>query len=241
MRRRHDDQLTGRAPEAGSHGCASRERRRGPDDLRSDGYLRWADLAGNDDEKPGAERGMASQACECIDEHARHRAGPRTGGDYQQNGGVSLVGLLHARGHRIRGAVAQASGVLDVRGQGGPEPECQAVIDDPPASRLDAGLQGVGARPIPGRTGARALLCGGQDLRGNGMVCHEQQDIPWGSDVPNGTVGAQRRGGRRATDTRRERCVSQSAPRLAQARPARAGTGRGVGSRRRGADLPAGR
>ena len=97
-------------------------------------------------------------------EHAGEVVGPVLGDELDREpGGGRLV--EHGR-HGRRGAVADDAAVLDGRRRRGLQPERRPGVLDLPAGGLDLGAQGVGARPVAGGAGRRALARGSEDLVG---------------------------------------------------------------------------
>ena len=108
--------------------------------------------------------GAVGRSCSQAGEHPRDVVRPVVGD--QLDGEAGGRRLVEDGRHGGGGTVADDLPVLDRRGRGRLEGEAGPVVDHLPAGGLELGAQGVGAGPVMGGTGLRALARDGDDLRG---------------------------------------------------------------------------
>ena len=160
----HDD-LPGHLAEGRAEGCPGCERCGRPDDVRCIGEVRRRERSGGHHEDGGVTRGLPAGrgkggADDCRDAGQHDDACTR----------LVRLGVPHR--HGVRRAVAAAPGIHDVRWEGGLQREGEVPVDDLPAGRLDASLEGVRSGPVAVGASTGTLLGKSHDLRGGGLDVH---------------------------------------------------------------------
>jgi hypothetical protein len=154
----HHDDRAGGSLQRGLQGISGAEGLNCPDDLG--GRRRDRDGAIDHGQDLGSGRAM------CLERVQAGVGRSRIAGGDDHHRDLRGVRLGEARGHRLDRAVERLAFFDHVRGSGRMERERGAVVDDTPASRLDASLELIGAGPLAGGTCRGAILGKGDDLGG---------------------------------------------------------------------------
>ncbi len=172
-----DDGLVGHPAHGGTRGRAGSEGQCGPHDLAGVGQSLGRELAGSHGEERGVRRDVSSQGRQRLP-HGRPRPGD------EDDAGAGTVRLIRQGGDGIRRPDAAALADHGIRRSRWQQLEAQAVIDDPPARRLDAQPEVVGAAPLASRAGLGTLARQRDDLRGGCWLVHVGQHIASASRYP---------------------------------------------------------